>query len=207
MSTDVTRALNAAKQDQDKHLRNAALVFLYHDKKFMPKDLAKVCSLARTTIATYVKKFKDLLEWARKQFKAACKKVSRKIAETTKFWVYIDKVTFKNGDVWCKIGQTIVTPEKLAQKIKYDGWKVNGETIKPQSVEVQWFAECKDETAMEIMENILRIAMIKLNPSKFQKNDRLLAWEDDYPERIYKNLQVKIEGQKYLTTMKYILDF
>ena len=201
------KAMKAIKQDGDKELRNAGLVYLYYDEDCTPSELAQFCSLARTTIATYVKKFKNLLEWAREQFTTACRKFNRKISEKTRFWVYIDKVTLDSGETWCKIGQTTNTPEARAKQIKNKGWKVNGETIKPQSVEVQWLGECKDETTMEIMENILRIAMIKLNPSKFQKNDRLLAWEDDYPEKIYKNLQVKIEGQKCLTTMGYILGF
>lgn len=198
MKAEITKALNAASQNNNKHLRNAALVFLHYDEQFTFEDLAKVCTLARATIATYVRKFKNLLEWARKEFTTVHKKFNRKISRTTKFWVYIDKITFKDGAVWCKIGQTSQTPEKRAHQIKKTGWQDG--TLKPEKIEVCWFAECKDEAATEIMENVLRIAMIKLNPSKFLKNDRLTIWEDDYPERIANNELVILEGRTYFKT-------
>ena len=109
-------AIKAISQDEDKKLRNAGLVFLYHEEGVKPAKLAQFCSLARTTIATYVRNFYGLLDWAKEQFTKAKKKIA------SQYWVYIDKITLQNGKVWCKIGQTTTTPEKRAQQIKNNGF-------------------------------------------------------------------------------------
>lgn len=184
--SDIDRAIRAAKQDSDLKLRNAALVYLYHDYDMMPSKLAQICSLARTTIASYVRKFADLLDWAREKFQQV-KKAVRKVTEE-KFYVYIDQIFMPNGEVWCKIGQSKRSAEQRVKDMCRDGWTVDGEKhVRPSSINIMHTIECKSASAMNCLEDCLRIAMVALNPDKFHKEDRLLCWEDDYPERILNN--------------------
>lgn len=192
------KAMAAIGQDEDKKLRNAGLVYLYHEEGIKPAKLAKMCSLARTTIASYVRSCIDLLDWAKKQFNTFTRKIVKAVSNSREgFWVYIDKITMPNGEEWLKVGQTSRTPEARAAQMMRDGWTINEKKIKPFSVEVQWAAKCKTDWGMEIMENALRIAMIELNPERFKKNDRLIDWQESYVEAISRNLQVRIKGKKY----------
>lgn len=186
--SDVDLAIRAAKQDSDLKLRNAALVYLYHDHDMMPSKLAQICNLARTTIASYVRKFADLLDWAREKFHEKVQQVKKAVRKITeeKFYVYIDQIFMPNGEIWCKIGQTTKTPEKRAANFKWEG------NIRPSHVNIMHVIECKSAAAMNCLEDCLRIAMVALDPSKFCKQDRLLCWEDDYPERILNNPYVQM---------------
>ena len=176
-----------ALSSSDCKTRNAAMVYLHEDRATPFEFLAEVTGLALSTVKNYVRsKFAHLLEWAREIFLKAKKIINR--AEE-QFYCYIDKIILPNGSIWCKIGQTTKTPE---QRAKGFYWTIDGKKTRPAKVEVQWSTKCKDLPSMDMMENCLRTAMTMINPEKFCKNDRLLCWENDYPQRILQNDFVKM---------------
>lgn len=184
-------AMEALKSDDCK-LRNAAMVYLHFDNQTPFEFLANVTHLALSTVKNYVRsKFTHLLDWARKIFRKAKNIVRNKADEC---WCYIDRITMWNGEVWCKIGQTTKTPEARAKNMY---WTVDGEKIRPVKVEVMHKIKCKDETSMTNMEDCLRLGMTAINPDKYCKNDRLLDWEDDYPQRILENEFVKMGLERF----------
>lgn len=181
-----------ALKSSDCKLRNAAMVFLHEDKGTPFEFLSEMTGLALSTVKNYVRsKFAHLLSWAREIFYKA-KNIIRK--ENQGFWCYIDKITMPDGQIWCKIGQTSQTPEKRACDMK---WVINGKKTKPVSVEILHIIECKTETAMTNMEDCLRLGMTAINPDKYCKKDRLLCWEDDYPQRILDNPFVKMGLEQF----------
>lgn len=184
--TKKTNALDALKS-KDLQLRNAAMVYLSADYDYSIDNLHELTNLALSTVRRYIKKFAHLLEWARTIFYKL--KRPKSPFDTEAFWVYIDKITMPNGETWCKIGQTTQTPKRRASNFKWGG-------ICPTNVEVKHAIKCKDFVSMEIMENVFRIAMIKINPNAFCKNDRLLEWQDDFVERILTNEIVQNELPK-----------
>lgn len=157
----------AALSSEDLQLRNAALVYLNKDENLPATKLAEMCKLAASTIRKICKKFLNLLEWAREKFQKTY----------TGYYVYIDKITMADGSEWCKIGQTKRSPEERAKEFKWCGRK-------PVKIEVKKCFQCLNETAMNNLEDLLRVSMTFIHPEKFCKNDRLLCWEDDFPERI-----------------------
>ena len=180
-----------ALKSKDCKLRNAAMVYLHEDRQVDFNFLSEITGLKLSTVVNYVRsKFCHLIEWAREIFLKGKAYIQKKIKQKKdSFYVYIDKITMPNGEVWTKIGQTSTTPAKRAANFC---WSKNGQKIYPAKVEILWDCECKDATAMNNLEDCLRIGMTALQPDKFEKNDRLLYWEDDYPQRILKNDFVKM---------------
>ena len=177
-----------ALNSNDTQLRNAAIVYLHHDKGYSATDIHKIVNLAVATLKSYFYKFKHLLKWARDIFEEKIVKKSKQ------YWVYIDKITMRDGTVLCKIGNTTQSPHKRAKQLK---WKVDGVTVKPASVEVKHVIECKDYTSMHNMEDCLRIGMTSIDPESFIQNDRLNSWEEDYPIRILNNPFVRLGLEQF----------
>ena len=168
----------------DCKMRNAAMVYLYHEGAASEETLHEKTNLAISTIKRYLKKFADLLEWAKSIFYKI--KAPKNPLTQENYWVYIDKITMPNGEVWCKIGQTTRSPKTRASEYKW-------QDMKPRKIEIMYALKCKNFASMQIMEDCFRIAMIKLQTCKYCKNDRLLMWEDDFPTRILENEHVKQE--------------
>lgn len=186
-----------ALKSHDCDLRNAAMVYLHEINDVSFDFLSDVTGLALSTVKNYVLyKFHHLLDYAKKLFTKA-KNTIRKVSARG-YFCYIDKITLRDGRIWCKIGQSTRDPEKRAQEIKSKGWR--GGTIIPTKVEVMEVIECKDETSMTNMEDCLRLGMTAINPEKYEKNDRLLEWEDDYPQRILTNPFVKMGIEQFTIT-------
>lgn len=184
-----------ALKNPDCKIRNAAMVYLHEDRQTPFEFLSKVTGLALSTVKNYVRsKFHHLLDWARTIFQKAKNLVYR---TGERFFCYIDKITMPNGEIWCKIGQTTTHPDIRARQIKSKGWAKQG---CPVSVEVINVFPCKDSPSMDMMENCLRTAMTQINPEKFCKNDRLLCWEDDYPQRIIDNPFVQMGLPQFCIT-------
>lgn len=180
--TGYEKALRALK-GTDAKLRQMAIVW-FHDKyDSTPAELCNMgCKLKPATISTYFRKFVNLLSDAIARFIDDTKKVYRRIVKsTTHYWCYIDKITMPNGEVWTKIGQTTQTPEERARGF---AWGPKNAKVRPLKTEVQARFNCKDEESMTTLENLLRYAMMSINPLKFEMNDRLLEYKDNYPELI-----------------------
>lgn len=178
--------LNTLKGEEGLETRNAAIVYLYNVREYTVESLAELTTLAKSTIKNYLRKFANLLDWAKEIFVKGKNIISEKQEE---FWCYIDQITLSDGTQWCKIGQTTQTPEKRASGFS---WVINGKKEKPLSVSVRHAIKCKDATAMQNMEDCLRIGMTSIDPDGYIKNDRLNSWQDDYPQRILDNSFVKM---------------
>ena len=183
-------AMETLKSDNCK-LRNAAMVYLNIDKNVPFEFLARATGLAISTVKTYVHyKFINLLGWAREIF-AKTKNIVRKIASHG-YYCYIMRIKTNRG-YWTKIGQTTRDPQKRAEEILKKGCK----TADYKNVDVMDVIECPDETAMNNMEDCLRIGMTTLCPESFLKNDRLMAWESNYVEQIKNNPFVKMGLEQF----------
>lgn len=178
--------LTVLKGEQGIETRNAAIVYLYEVKDYTVEMLAELTTLAKSTVKSYTSKFRHLLDWAKEIFTKG-KALFTEGKEV--FWCYIDKITMPNGETWCKIGQTTQTPKERANGFH---WSINGKKVKPAAVEIQYAVQCKNATAMQNMEDCLRLGMTAINPDKYVKNDRLICWEDDYPQRIIENSFVQM---------------
>ena len=178
------KQLNPTQELKGGIYRNEAMVYLYYEKNKTFEYLAKATRLAVSTVKNYVLyKFIHLLDKAKELFNYA-----------KKHYCYICKITFDNGKQWCKIGQSI-NPYDRAKNMKSSGWC--NHQFKPNDVEMIKIIECKNETAAQNMEDCLRLGMTAINPDLYEKNDRLLNWEDDYPQRILKNIFVQMGLQQF----------
>ena len=164
-----------ALQSNDNKLRNAAIVYLHKDKGYTAEKIHNLITLSIATIKSYFYKFKHLLSWARSMFK-------EQVSE--QYWVYIENIIMPDMTEYCKIGHTTQTPRKRASQLK---WKENGKVVKPLAVNITNEILCKSKTAMQNLEDCLRIGMTAIDPDRYIPNDRLNSWQDDYPERIMSN--------------------
>lgn len=172
-----------ALRGNDSKLRQMAIVWFHNKIEATPAKLCEMgCRLKPSTISSYFRRFANLLSDALARFTDDIKKIIRRtIKSTTDYWCYIDKVIMPNGEVWTKIGQTTQTPEERARDF---AWGSKNAKVKPLKTEIQVRFKCKDEESMETLENLLRFAMMAINPLKFKMNDRLLDYKDNYPELI-----------------------
>lgn len=183
------KALTALR-GTDSKLRQLAIVWFRYEQGSTPTELIALgCKLARATIKNYFYKFANLLDDAIKIFVNDVKKVYKRIVKPQQhYWCYIDKITMPNGEIWTKIGQTTQTPEQRARNFT---WGEKDNKVKPAKVEIQARFNCRDEESMKTLENLLRYAMMSINPLKFEMNDRLLDYKDSYPDKIINHVCVQ----------------
>lgn len=181
--TGYEKALKALTYNSYKHDRILACLFLHYKHDFSAERIQKHgCQLTVGGIKRFFTRYYNLLEEAIDRFVDDVKKLVRRIIKpTTHYWCYVDKITMPNGEVWTKIGQTTQTPEERARGF---AWGPKNAKVKPLKTEVQARFDCKDEESMTTLENLLRFAMMSINPLKFEMNDRLLEYKDNYPSLI-----------------------
>lgn len=181
--TGYDKALTALRGNDPK-LRQMAIVWFHAELDKTSSELHHMgCKLKPSTISSYFKRYANLLKDAIDYFvyniQTVMQQTTKKVKETT-YWCYINKITMPNGELWTKIGKST----NLNKRIKNYEWSPEGITIKPAKVEVKKTFQCKDEESTETLENLLRFAMMAINPLKFKMNDRLLDYKDNYPELI-----------------------
>ena len=169
-------------------IRNAAMVMLNIDGKVDASTLANLTGLALSTVRNYLRKFANLLSYAREHFILIIKNIKRAITPKTRYYCYIDKIEMPNEEIWTKIGQTTISPEKRAKGFE---WGSKDNKIKPKKVTILKKFNCKDEKSVTILENLLRYAMTSINPLKFEMNDRLLDWQENYCDIIVNHPDVQ----------------
>lgn len=168
--------------------RNAAMVMLNIDGEVDISTLANLTGLALSTVRKYLKKFANLINYAREHFILIVKNIKCAITSKIRYYCYIDKIEMPNGEVWTKIGKTTVSPERRAKGFE---WGSKDNKIKPKKVTVLKKFTCKDEKSMTTLENLLRYAMTSINPLKFEMNDRLLDWQENYCDIIVNHPDVQ----------------
>lgn len=188
--TGYDKALTALRGNDPK-LRQMAIVWFHAELDKTSSELHHMgCKLKPATISSYFKRYANLLKDAIDYFvhniQTVVQQTTKKVKETT-YWCYINKITMPNGELWTKIGSST----NLNKRIKGYEWSFEGVTIKPAKVEVKKTFQCKDESSMKFLERALRYALMDIDFYKFEENDRLLIYEEWYPEWITNHWRVQ----------------
>ena len=168
---------------KERRMRILGILFLHYECDWDVEDIIEAgCTICANNIKGFFTRFYDRLSAAIELFGKGLKKIKKVIKQNlTCYWCYIDKITMPNGEVWTKIGTTTRWPETRASEFS---WKINGKRVWPSKTEVVKRFNCKDYNSMITLENLLRYAMMSIDILKFEMNDRLLDYEDNYPELI-----------------------
>lgn len=155
---------------EDTNMKRLQTVYLnFHG--FTAKEITKWTGYAISTIKTYVKKFEELVEEAKKIFYHITLK-AKKVLRGGKQLVYLYKFYDKNGQLICsKVGTTTRLPEqRLKEEIKY----YQKHDIDVQDAKICSVIDCGAIPA-EGAESITRAEFIKRYPEAFCKNDRFFG--------------------------------
>lgn len=155
---------------EDADTKRMQVVYLA-DHGFEPAEISKWVDYAVSTIKTYIKKFADLLDKAKKFFYHVTKKV-KAVLRGGKQLVYLFKFYDSDGKLICsKVGTTTRLPEqRLQEEIKY--YQKHG--IPVASTEICSVIDC-GAIPCEGAESITRAAFIRKYPDAFCKNDRFFG--------------------------------
>jgi len=149
---------------------------------FTPAEIRKWVDYAESTIKTYLRKFADLLEQAKRFFYHVTKKV-KKVLRGGKQLVYLFKFYDSDGKLICsKVGTTTRLPEeRLKEEIKY--YQKHG--IPVADTEICSVIDC-GAIPCEGAESATRAAFIHKFPDAFCKNDRFFGV--DIPTRTFNQI-------------------
>jgi hypothetical protein len=162
--------IDAFQNFEDTRMKRLQLVYL-DDNGFTPQEIAKWTGYAVSTIKTYIKKFAEILDEAKKTFYCITLK-AKKVLRGGKQLVYLYKFYNKSGELICsKVGTTTRLPEqRLKEEIKY--YRDHG--IEVENAEICSVIDCGAIPA-EGAESVTRAAFIRKYPNAFQKNDRFFG--------------------------------
>ena len=153
----------------DTHMRHLQTVYLdSHGFEF--EDIAEWTGYAVTTIQSYIYKFRDLLDEAKKIFYHITLKVKQEYY-AGKQYVYLFKFYEKYHGVISKVGMTTQLPEqRLKQEIKY--YRDHGLDI--EDAKICSVIDC-GEIPADGAESATRAHFIRKYPKAFKKNDRFFG--------------------------------
>ena len=166
---------------EDTDTKRLQVVYL-GDHGFTPAEIRKWVDYAESTIKTYLRKFADLLEQAKRFFYHVTKKV-KKVLRGGKQLVYLFKFYDSDGKLICsKVGTTTRLPEeRLKEEIKY--YQKHG--IPVADTEICSVIDC-GAIPCEGAESATRAAFIHKFPDAFCKNDRFFGV--DIPVRTFNQI-------------------
>ena len=166
---------------EDTDTKRLQVVYL-GDHGFTPAEIRKWVDYAESTIKTYLRKFADLLEQAKRFFCHVTKKV-KKVLRGGKQLVYLFKFYDSDGKLICsKVGTTTRLPEeRLKEEIKY--YQKHG--IPVADTEICSVIDC-GAIPCEGAESATRAAFIHKFPDAFCKNDRFFGV--DIPTRTFNQI-------------------
>lgn len=178
---------NVMEKQTDSKVCHAQVVYLAKVLNKSYEEISEITSYAISTIKNYIRKFSDLLEWAKEIFESVIPKRRKHkyddmIINNTNYDIYNDEIVekcylFKFLDaegqlIYSKVGtaarQSIY--KRLSQEIR--SYRKSGYDI--QLVEVDRVWNCGDLPA-EGLESLIRSEYIKKYPKSFKKNDRFLG--------------------------------
>ena len=159
--------VDAFQKFDDINMRRMQLVYL-HDNGIPTDEIAKWTQYAVSTVRSYISKFSDLLEEARKIFRKITIKAKTELLKGRE-QVYLFKFYHNLDELICsKVGTTTRLPEqRLKEELKY--YQDHG--IDVDRGEICAVINC-GELPAEGAESQLRAAFIKKYPTAFCKNDR-----------------------------------
>ena len=153
----------------DAHMRHLQTVYL-DNHNFELDDIAEWTGYSTNTIITYLYKFKNLLEEAKKTFYHITLKVKKELIAGRQY-VYLFKFYNRNEGTISKVGMTTQLPAvRLKQEIKY--YKEHGLDI--TDAKICSVIDCGDIPA-DGAESATRAYFIRKYPKAFKKNDRFLG--------------------------------
>ncbi len=166
---------------EDTDIKRLQVVYL-GNHGFTPAEIHKWVDYAESTIKTYLRKFADLLERAKRFFYHVTKKV-KKVLRGGKQLVYLFKFYDSDGKLICsKVGTTTRLPEeRLKEEIKY--YQKHG--IPVADTEICSVIDC-GAIPCEGAESATRAAFIHKFPDAFCKNDRFFGV--DIPTRTFNQI-------------------
>ena len=170
--------IDAFQKFEDTNMKRLQVVYL-SGHGFDPEDIHKWVDYAVSTIKTYIRKFADLFEQAKKIFYHVTKKV-KAVLRGGRQLVYLFKFYDSDGKLICsKVGTTTRLPEqRLAEEVKY--YQKHGVPV--GSTEICSVIDC-GAIPCEGAESATRAAFIHKYPDAFHKNDRFFGV--DIPARVF----------------------
>lgn len=167
----------------DTHLKRLQLVYLGLKDKLTPEKIARYVDYSVSTIKTYLRKFKDLLEEAISIFTSTVSIVQ----DVADFGKGVDKCylfKFYNNDkiVFSKIGTT-ARPIKTRLREEIKSYTKTGFDF--THVVIESIINC-GEVPSDGAESLARAMFIRQYPNTFLKNDRFLGV--DIPKEKFENL-------------------
>ena len=153
----------------DTHIRHLQTVYL-DSHGFKLEDIAELTGYTITTIRSYLYKFKDLLEEAKKTFYKITLKIKKEYY-AGKQYVYLFKFYNKEIGTISKVGMTTQLPtQRLKQEIKY--YIEHGLNI--EDSKICSVIDC-GEIPADGAESQTRAYFIRRYPKAFKKNDRFFG--------------------------------
>lgn len=158
-------------EKNDTHLRHLQTVYL-KEHGFELDEIAEWTGYTKATIKLYVKKFKDLIEEAKKTFYHITMKMKESLIKGKQL-VYLFKFKEENIGIISKVGTTSRLPQRrLKEEINY----YNKHGLNVKDAEICSVIDCGDLPA-EGAESFARAHYIKKNPKAFHKNDRFFGMD------------------------------
>ena len=153
----------------DAHIRHLQTIYL-DNHGFTLNDISEWTGYAKTTIQSYLYKFKDLLEEAKETFYHITLKIKKQYY-AGKQYVYLFKFYDNENKVISKVGMTTQLPtQRLKQEIKY--YTEHGLNI--IDAKICSVIDCGDIPA-DGAESQTRAYFIRRHPKAFKKNDRFFG--------------------------------
>lgn len=164
------KKIDVFQKFDDTEMKRMQIVYL-HSHNFEPTEIAKWSDYAVSTIKTYIRKFADLLEKARKTFLHITIK-AKKVLRGGRQLCYLFKFYNSKHQLVCsKVGTTTRLPEQRAkEELKY--YQKHG--LEVEDFEICSVIDC-GEIPAEGAESITRAEFIRRYPDKFKKNDRFFG--------------------------------
>ena len=181
----MTKKIDVFQKFDDIDMKRMQVVYL-NEYGFTPKQIAKWVDYAESTIKTYVKKFSDLIDKAKKTFYHVTKKVKTVLVGGAQL-VYLFKFYDSNGNLVCsKVGTTTRLPEqRMKEEIRNYKRSKNERIASIAQADICSVIDCGSIPA-EGAESVTRAYFIRKNPDKFVKNDRFI--DVDIPTRTFNNI-------------------
>lgn len=181
----MTKKIDVFQKFDNIDMKRMQVVYL-NEYGFTPKQIAKWVNYAESTIKTYVKKFSDLIDKAKKIFYHVTKKVKTVLVGGAQL-VYLFKFYDSNGNLVCsKVGTTTRLPEqRMKEEIRNYKKSKNAKIATITHADICSVIDCGSVPA-EGAESVTRAYFIRKNPDKFVKNDRFI--DVDIPTRTFNEI-------------------
>lgn len=173
---NIEMVINEALTNTNLEIRNEAIVYASNRLNYKNSKIAKITSLAVSTIRTYVKKFFYLLEKAIERFE---KIIVKYLVRPTTYIIEFYADEERTKPLFLKIGKTVNLNQRL--KSLKNGYKksYNIEMVYPVVKKVYQFEEEDDALTFE---NELRKFYKSKKNATYIKNDRFLNISFDEKE-------------------------